>query len=1100
MNTVKKMTNESYKSTVNKNSGTNVKKNSTAQKKKNTNSKASANKTAGSKKGTTAASKKSADNVRARQKKVEEVYEYHDKRAFEITITVIVSSIVAVFMYLSYFGLGGAVGRVLGGLSFGVFGWCAWLIPFGAVFGYIFCLANRGNKLVKRKIISLVTSGLFLLGITDLIFKAEIITEYYSSNHVLHHNYFECMSMTFNDMITTGRGNAGLLGRAVSSIFVKITGEVGAIVIMLALFMLSSFVFCGVELMGRIRKRNAYRQEMETTYKEVRQQETYREPSYRMIKTSYSESGRSKIYKPVKISHNSPMQSVNLQAMNDYLDSFEKNVQGKENSVPKVKNNKKNVKPKEEDKKENLAVPDIDIEQVNIDDEKIQINNSESVENIAENKIEPEKVIEKKNYILDIPIYKNELEQKFRGKSKNESSSYPAYGIQETATYETDLVESSSFAARPETEKNEVYEEPVENMESENTESADSLDEFEIAGEQDFEEVFDDVHEPEENVEPEEMYEPEIIEEAVEEISYAEEVHVSQKPMDSFVHKEEVTDVTPMVQKVKQEKSLYKKPEETTNHGRIGGDNYVSQSETFNALNDSKTAAPAIKKEYIFPPVSLLAEPKKTSAGISDDDLRKTAAKLEQTLCSFKVKVRMGGVICGPTITRYELYPEKGVRVNKITNLADDIKLSLASPSVRIQAPIPGKSAVGIEVPNDKPSMVYFRELIESEEFKESKHTIAFAVGKDITGNTITTDIAKTPHLLIAGSTGSGKSVCINTLIMSILYKYNPDDVKLIMIDPKVVELSVYNGIPHLFCPVVTDAKEAAAALSWAVREMEDRYNKFSELGVRGIKGYNDKIKKVENPEKAGYAKMPYLVIIVDEFADLMMVASKDVENSVTRLAQLARAAGIHLVLATQRPSVNVITGIIKANIPSRIAFAVSSAIDSRTIIDSNGAEKLVGKGDMLFKPGDVNEPLRVQGAFVADEEVSDVVDFLKDNNENPEYNTAVTEITQTEENDSADNKASNNKPKRDEYFIEAGRFVIECERASAGVIQRKFGTGFNRAGRIIDQLCEAGVVGPSKGTKPREVIMSLSDFNAKFAGEDVDNMSGQLYEDEQYM
>ena len=334
---------------------------------------------------------------------------------------------------------------------------------------------------------------------------------------------------------------------------------------------------------------------------------------------------------------------------------------------------------------------------------------------------------------------------------------------------------------------------------------------------------------------------------------------------------------------------------------------------------------------------------------------------------------------------------------------------------------------------------------------------------------------------MIAGATGSGKSVCINTLIMSILYKADPKDVKLIMIDPKVVELSVYNGIPHLFCPVVTDPKEAAAALNWAVREMMDRYNKFKELGVRNIAGYNEKIQTVENAEAAGYARMPYLVVIVDEFADLMMVASKEVEDAVCRLAQLARAAGIHLVLATQRPSVNVITGVIKANIPSRIAFSVSSAIDSRTILDKGGAEKLLGKGDMLFFPSGYSEPVRVQGAFVSDKEVSDVVEFLCSNNETPEYDHSVTQIVDEPKEEEAQEK----KPQddRDDYFADAGRFVIESDRAAAGQLQRKFSIGFNRAGRIIDQLNKAGVVGPAEGTKPRKVLMTMEEFEQMLSG-----------------
>ena len=542
----------------------------------------------------------------------------------------------------------------------------------------------------------------------------------------------------------------------------------------------------------------------------------------------------------------------------------------------------------------------------------------------------------------------------------------------------------------------------------------------------------------------------------------------AQKPMASFVHKEEVTDVTPHGNPVR------------TSGGKIGGDNYVSASDTFNALNESKVA---VEEEipYEFPSLQLLSLPKSAQGSVSDEELRATALKLQETLKSFNVNVNMGAVTCGPAVTRYELFPEQGVRVNKITNLADDLRLSLAAASIRIEAPIPGKAAVGIEIPNPVPSPVFFRELLEGDTFSSSKSAMAFAVGKDIAGKVIMADIAKMPHLLIAGATGSGKSVCINTLIMSILYKADPKDVKLIMIDPKVVELSVYNGIPHLFCPVVTDPKEAAAALNWAVREMMDRYNKFKELGVRNIAGYNEKIKDFDNAAEAGYARMPYLVVIVDEFADLMMVASKEVEDAVCRLAQLARAAGIHLVLATQRPSVNVITGVIKANIPSRIAFSVSSVIDSRTILDKGGAEKLLGKGDMLFFPSGYSEPVRVQGAFVSDNEVSNVVEFLRSNNETPEYNHSVTEIIEEPKEEEVQEKKTQSD--HDEYFEDAGRFVIESDRAAAGQLQRRFSIGFNRAGRIIDQLNKAGVVGPAEGTKPRKVLMTMEEFEQMLSG-----------------
>ncbi len=493
-------------------------------------------------------------------------------------------------------------------------------------------------------------------------------------------------------------------------------------------------------------------------------------------------------------------------------------------------------------------------------------------------------------------------------------------------------------------------------------------------------------------------------------------------------------------------------------------------------------------KEYVFPPIDLLKAPSGKKSGNTKDEVRETAMKLQQTLKNFGVNVTVTDVSCGPAVTRYEIQPEMGVKVSKIVNLADDIKLNLAAADIRIEAPIPGKAAVGIEVPNKENVMVPFRELVESEEFQSSKSKISFAVGKDISGKVTVTDIAKMPHLLIAGATGSGKSVCINTIIMSILYKAHPDDVKLIMIDPKVVELSVYNGIPHLMIPVVTDPKKAAGALHWAVNEMTDRYNKFAAANVREINGYNAKVDSIEVPEgQERPKKMPQIVIIVDELADLMMVASNDVEEAICRLAQLARAAGIHLVIATQRPSVNVITGLIKANMPSRIAFAVTSGVDSRTILDMNGAEKLLGKGDMLFDPQGTPKPVRVQGAFVSDKEVSDVVEFLTSNNGKAEYNNDMEETLNNMPTTGgntvsiSDNDSGNDG--RDAYFMDAAQILMDKERASIGMLQRYLKVGFNRAARIMDQLEEAGIVGPEEGTKPRKILMSPEEF-AQFIDE----------------
>ena len=479
------------------------------------------------------------------------------------------------------------------------------------------------------------------------------------------------------------------------------------------------------------------------------------------------------------------------------------------------------------------------------------------------------------------------------------------------------------------------------------------------------------------------------------------------------------------------------------------------------------------KKPYQYPPLKILKRGDGRSQGDSDAHLRKTAQKLQDTLHNFGVNVTVTNVSCGPTVTRYELQPEMGVKVSKIVGLSDDIKLNLATPDIRIEAPIPGKAAVGIEVPNKENSPVMLRDILQSDEFKNAKSKLSFAAGKDIAGKPVVADIAKMPHLLIAGATGSGKSVCINTLIISILYKATPDEVRLIMIDPKVVELSVYNGIPHLFIPVVTDPKKAAGALNWAVSEMTSRYNAFAEYGVRNLGEYNKKVANMRVPEgEKAPEKMPQIVIIVDELADLMMVAPGEVEDAICRLAQLARAAGIHLIIATQRPSVNVITGLIKANMPSRIAFSVSSGVDSRTILDMNGAEKLLGKGDMLFYPQGYQKPARLQGAFVSDEEVSAVVEYVSNKNQGAVYDTAIEKQVNTA---SAAGGAGGGD--RDVYFTDAGKFIIEKEKASIGMLQRMFKIGFNRAARIMDQLCDAGVVGPEEGTKPRKVLMSAEEF-----------------------
>ncbi|GHU85826.1 DNA translocase FtsK [Clostridia bacterium] len=473
---------------------------------------------------------------------------------------------------------------------------------------------------------------------------------------------------------------------------------------------------------------------------------------------------------------------------------------------------------------------------------------------------------------------------------------------------------------------------------------------------------------------------------------------------------------------------------------------------------------------YRLPDLDLLNQPKPQNMTKLNEELKVTANKLIETLKSFGVGATIVDISTGPSVTRYELQPAVGVKINKITGLSDDIALNLATVGVRIEAPVPNKAAVGIEVPNKTTTLVSIREALESELFEKSKSNLTVALGKDIAGNFTVADIAKMPHVLIAGSTGSGKSVCINSIIISLIYKSSPSDVKLLMIDPKVVELGVYNGIPHLLVPVVTDAKKAAGALGWAVCEMLNRYKLFAENSVRDLESYNKLAEKRDDLEK-----LPQIVVIIDELADLMMVAPNEVEDSICRLAQMARAAGMHLVVATQRPSVDVVTGIIKANIPSRIAFAVSSQVDSRTILDSSGAEKLLGRGDMLFLPMGVSKPIRVQGCLVTDKEVERVVEFIKEEQE-VDYSDEVAEEI---EKLAVKEKASAKVPEfdQDDMLNTAIKCIVEMGQASTSLLQRRLKIGYSRAARLIDEMEERGIVGESDGSKPRKVMISKREW-----------------------
>lgn len=504
------------------------------------------------------------------------------------------------------------------------------------------------------------------------------------------------------------------------------------------------------------------------------------------------------------------------------------------------------------------------------------------------------------------------------------------------------------------------------------------------------------------------------------------------------------------------------------NKGITESEKSVVTKEIDTMLNTSKEN---FIKIYTYPKLDLLNNNAKSKMKNEDkQELFDNANKLEDTLMSFGVEAKVLQVTKGPSVTRFEIQPSPGVKVSKIVNLQDDIALGLAASAVRMEAPIPGKSAIGIEVPNKKQTPVFLREVLDSKEFQESTKKISFALGKDITGACIVGDLSEMPHMLIAGATGSGKSVCINSLIVSLLYKYSPDEIKLLMIDPKVVELSIYNGIPHLLIPVVTEPKKAAGALNWAVNEMDKRYELFTKYKVKNIKSYNQQVDKGFISEK-----LPYIVLIVDELADLMMTCPNDVEDYICRLAQKARAAGIHLIIATQRPSVDVITGVIKANIPSRISFAVSSGVDSRTILDQTGAEKLLGRGDMLYSPMGANKPLRIQGAFISEEEVENVVDFIKSSEDEVNYREEIIEHINNENLSSSSH--SGDSEENDELLDEAIKLVVEYQQASTSFIQRKLRIGFNRASRIMEELEAKGIISERDGSKPRQVLIAKDEI-----------------------
>ena len=941
-------------------------------------------------------------------------------------IIFIIISVISFLILLSNFHLSGPVGEWINGVTFGLFGFTAWLLPVYIFFGAAFGIANRGNRKVKGKLIS---SGLFFVILSALM----QLVSYGNSADILWGDFYKSSSVN--------KDGGGFFGGVIAKVLCSGVALTGAYVVLFALFFVLLIFLTDRIIINIINKKAASTREAFTEYRNEHLEEA-------KIRAEEREERKKELKEKRREERNRLREERRLEIERARLERAE--VKKKEEAIQTAADNSKasSVKsvsnensgedmPKVSNEANEQVADNVEMKQVGKPKVELYIHRQEEEKQFKNN---PE----------DSEFYMKELEEKF-GKeveefindenvvenginlSKDDDGweSLTNGGLDEILNSENDEEtedeNSSSLAEKPEN---------IENSYNKENESKPFKSDFELEKENILTKKSISGNKP------------------LSSFTKASETKYETKDGEENGHKvEKVFEKENIVQDIKSENAL-----------------------KHDAGKEKKVEISLPPKPYVFPPKELLKKPDNRGETISDSALHETAAKLQETLAAFGVNVKVTDVSCGPTVTRYELQPEQGVRVSKITSLSDDIKLKLAAADIRIEAPIPGKAAVGIEVPNEKNMVVFFRELIENKKFAEHQSKLAFAVGKDIGGQTMVTDIAKMPHLLIAGATGSGKSVCINTLIMSILYKAKPDEVKFIMVDPKVVELSCYNGIPHLLLPVVTDPKKAAAALNWAVAEMNRRYKLFAEEGVREIKGFNKKVGK-DNPNW-----LPQIVIIVDELADLMMVSSKEVEEAICRLAQLARAAGIHLVIATQRPSVNVITGLIKANIPSRIAFAVSSQVDSRTILDGAGAEKLLGKGDMLFFPSDYPKPLRVQGAFVSDSEVSDVVSFIISKNETHTNSHDISEqVNNAMVADSIKEAGISGHVEEDDgydaYFDEAGALIIDKDKASIGMLQRVYRIGFNRAARIMDQLAEAGVVSEEDGTKPRKVLMSKEEF-----------------------
>ena len=1066
--------------------GNNRKKTANKSNRKSSKSRTSTKKTAVKKAGTRRSS---------RNKQVEVEREgFLSENKYELLF--IFTSVISIVLLLSNFNLVGPVGRGINSFLFGCIGVITWIFPFYVFFASIFMLANVGNRRIRNKVLASAGLLLALGGIFELASYGDLSDIPWKSLYT---------------MSVDNKNGGGFLGGALAKIFNLGLAQVGAYLLLIAIIIMFVIYLTGRLITSAINDRVTETRETIAEYKNEAMLDARAKAEEKLARRKELREIRRAERERIRQARAEEDERLRQEEMDRKRAISEEIIQ--ERIKANIANKKKleEAAKQEEAKKEEEEVATkekpADMDKETVDDSPIgEAKVSEKKEAASENQktteeaaninkeVEVKEVGETEKSQLSFLIHRANEDKKISEGKEDE------FYLKEIK----DKFGDGEGLWKPEGEEGKI-DEGLDNI-TEPSGIAESDHRSELGGIEEPEVKAEALIEEEDKEDLEDEAENEVSSHKLDKNYYETDESDFEDDIDEYEDllddEDEEEDIIPQksILEIEKERLLEKKT--ITGNKALessfgdGGNNSATSTDISNIPENSNSSVkerrddgieplipdisvanpPAPPKPYVFPPISLLSKAEGDDEGISDEELHDTARKLQETLTAFGVNVKVTDVSCGPSVTRYELQPEQGVKVSKITALTDDIKLNLAAADIRIEAPIPGKAAVGIEVPNKKNLMVYFRDLIENKDFNEHQSKLAFAVGKDIGGQTMISDIAKMPHLLIAGATGSGKSVCINTLIMSILYKAKPSEVKLIMVDPKVVELSVYNGIPHLLLPVVTDPKKAAAALNWAVAEMNRRYKLFSDMKVREIKGFNKKVGK-DSPEW-----MPQIVIIVDELADLMMVSSKEVEEAICRLAQLARAAGIHLVIATQRPSVNVITGLIKANVPSRIAFAVSSQVDSRTILDGAGAEKLLGKGDMLFFPSGYPKPVRVQGAFVSDNEVSDVVEFIKENNDPAHKAADITEQVNAAaqvESIKEGNSSAEEDDGYDEYFEEAGKLIIDKDKASIGMLQRVYRIGFNRAARIMDQLAEVGVVSEEDGTKPRKVLMSKDDFEA---------------------